>query len=45
MRRLVTGFVTLAILAPMLAGCIIIATEKPTTRVIHTTSAEAPAGQ
>lgn len=45
MRRLVIGLVTLAIAAPMLSGCIIIATEKPTTRVIHTSSVEVPAAQ
>lgn len=38
MRRLVIGIITLAITAPLLSGCIIIATEKPTTRVIHSTS-------
>ena len=30
-----------AIAAPMLSGCIIIASDKPTTRVIHSTPAEA----
>lgn len=45
MRRLVIGFITLAIAAPMLSGCIIISTEKPTTRVIHTNSVEASAAQ
>ncbi|GAA0377225.1 hypothetical protein GCM10009093_00460 [Brevundimonas terrae] len=38
MRRLVIGFVTLAITAPLLSGCIIIATDKPTTRVIHSSA-------
>ncbi len=36
MRRLC---LVLAVLAPMLSGCIIVATDKPTTRVIHSTSA------
>ena len=31
----------IAITAPLLAGCIVIATEKPSTRVIHHTPAEA----
>lgn len=43
MRRLVIGFIALAVAAPMLSGCIIIATDKPTTRVIHTSTVEAPA--
>lgn len=31
----------IAVTAPLLSGCIVIATDKPTTRVIHTTPAEA----
>lgn len=38
MRRLVAGIIALAVAAPMLSGCIIIASEKPTTRVIHTST-------
>ena len=38
MRRLI---IALAVAAPLLSGCIIIASEKPTTRVIHSTPAEA----
>lgn len=30
----------LAIAAPLLSGCIIVATDKPTTRVVQTTPAE-----
>lgn len=33
--------IVIAVAAPLLSGCIIIASEKPTTRVIHTTPAEA----
>jgi len=40
MRRLAL-VLALAIAAPALSGCIIIATDKPTTRVVHTTPAEA----
>ena len=38
MLRLVLA---VAIAAPLLSGCIIIASDKPTTRVIHSTPAEA----
>jgi len=31
----------IAIAAPLLSGCIIVATDKPTTRVIHQAPAEA----
>lgn len=31
----------IAIAAPLLSGCIIIATDKPTTRVVHQAPAEA----
>jgi hypothetical protein len=31
----------IAIAAPLLSGCIIIATDKPTTRVVQTPAAEA----
>ncbi len=31
----------IAIAAPLLSGCIIIATDKPTTRVVQTTPADA----
>jgi hypothetical protein len=34
--------IALAIAAPLLSGCIIISSEKPTTRVIHSSSTEAP---
>ena len=40
MRRIIIALAVAAIAAPMLSGCIIIATEKPTTRVIHTPPAE-----
>lgn len=40
MRRLAL-VLALAIAAPALSGCIIIATDEPTTRVVHTTPAEA----
>jgi len=38
MLRLVLA---IAIAAPLLSGCIIIATDKPTTRVVHQAPAEA----
>lgn len=38
MLRLVLA---VAIAAPLLSGCIIIATDKPTTRVVHQAPAEA----
>lgn len=38
MLRLVLA---VAIAAPLLSGCIIIASEKPTTRVVHQAPAEA----
>lgn len=41
MRRLIIALAVAAVAAPMLSGCIIIATEKPTTRVIHASSADA----
>lgn len=41
MRRVLIAAVITALSAPMLAGCIIIATEKPTTRVVHQGTAEA----
>ena len=41
MRRIVIALAVAAIAAPMLSGCIIIASDKPTTRVIHSTPAEA----
>ncbi len=41
MRRVLIAAVIAALSAPMLAGCIIIATEKPTTRVVHQGGAEA----
>ena len=31
----------IAIAAPLLSGCIIIATDKPTTRVVQTTASDA----
>ncbi len=31
----------IAVTAPLLAGCIVIASEKPTTRIIHQAPAEA----
>lgn len=40
MRRLAL-VLALAIAAPALSGCIIIATDKPTTRVVHSTPADA----
>ena len=39
MRRIAL-VLALAIAAPVLSGCIIIATDKPTTRVVHSTPAE-----
>lgn len=36
MRRIAL-VLALAIAAPVLSGCIIIATDKPTTRVVHST--------
>ncbi|WP_409020139.1 hypothetical protein [Brevundimonas vesicularis] len=41
MRRLLTVLAITAVAAPLLAGCIIISTDRPTTRVVHTTPAEA----
>ena len=41
MRRIIIALAVAAIAAPMLSGCIIIARDKPTTRVIHSTPAEA----
>ena len=41
MRRLIIALAAAAVAAPMLSGCIIIASDKPTTRVIHSTPAEA----
>ena len=41
MRRIIIALAAIAVAAPMLSGCIIIASEKPTTRVIHSTPAEA----
>jgi hypothetical protein len=41
MRRLIIALAVAAVAAPMLSGCIIIASEKPTTRVIHSTPSEA----
>lgn len=38
MRRLLIAAAIAAVTAPMLSGCIIIATEEPSTRVVHTTS-------
>jgi len=38
MLRLV---IAIAVAAPLLSGCIVISTEKPTTRVVTTSSAEA----
>lgn len=40
MRRLIIALAVAAVAAPMLSGCIIIASEKPTTRVIHSAPAE-----
>ncbi|MCZ8086803.1 MAG: hypothetical protein ACK5WW_11140 [Brevundimonas sp.] len=40
MRRVLIAAVITALSAPMLAGCIIIATEKPTTRIVHQGTAE-----
>ncbi|WP_433950125.1 hypothetical protein [Brevundimonas bullata] len=43
MRRLIIALAlaVAAVAAPLLSGCIIIASEKPTTRVIHSSPAEA----
>lgn len=41
MRRLIIALAVAAVAAPMLSGCIVIASEKPTTRVIHASTAEA----
>lgn len=41
MRRLIIALAVSAVAAPLLSGCIIIASEKPTTRVIHSSPAEA----
>ena len=41
MRRIIIALAVAAIAAPMLSGCIIIATEKPTTRVVTAPPAEA----
>ena len=41
MRRLIIALAVVAVAAPMLSGCIIIASDKPTTRVIHSSPAEA----
>jgi hypothetical protein len=38
LRRLAIAAVLTAFTAPMLGGCIIIATDKPTTRVVHQSS-------
>lgn len=40
MRRIAL-ILALAIAAPVLSGCIIVATDKPTTRVVHQAPAEA----
>ncbi|WEK57134.1 MAG: hypothetical protein P0Y52_11360 [Candidatus Brevundimonas phytovorans] len=40
MRRLIIALAVAAIAAPMLSGCIIIASDKPTTRVIHSNTTE-----
>jgi hypothetical protein len=41
MRRIIIALAVAAVAAPMLSGCIIIASDTPTTRVIHSTPAEA----
>ena len=41
MRRIIIALAVAAIAAPMLSGCNIIASDKPTTRVNHSTPAEA----
>ncbi len=41
MRRLIIALAVATVAAPLLSGCIIIASEKPTTRVIHSSPAEA----
>ena len=38
LRRLAIAAVLTAFTAPLLGGCIIIATDKPTTRVVHQSS-------
>ena len=40
MRRLIIIASLLAVSAPLLSGCIIIATDKPTTRVVNSAPAE-----
>ena len=40
MRRLVTAIIVTAIAAPLLSACIIIDTNRPTTRIVHTTPAD-----
>ncbi|MEN5146411.1 hypothetical protein [Brevundimonas diminuta] len=40
MRRIIIALAIAAVAAPVLSGCIIISTEKPTTRVIHSTPAD-----
>ncbi|WP_427789035.1 hypothetical protein [Brevundimonas diminuta] len=41
MRRIIIALAIAAVAAPVLSGCIIISTEKPTTRVIHSAPADA----
>lgn len=41
MRRLMTALVLTAIAAPLLSACIIIDTNRPTTRIVQTVPAEA----
>lgn len=41
MRRLIIALAVVAVTAPALSACIIITTEKPTTRVIHSAPADA----
>lgn len=40
MRRLVTVLIVTAIAAPLLSACVIIETNRPTTRVIQTSAAD-----
>ena len=40
MRRLMTALMITAITAPILAACVVIETNRPTTRVIQTVPAE-----
>jgi hypothetical protein len=40
MRRLVIIAALVAVSAPLLSGCIIIATDKPTTRVVSSSTSE-----